>query len=434
MIRFRTIAAGAVAALMGMAVVTGPATAAEVKSTTPESFIGDAVGDAVGRALNLEVLGTKLTLGQALANVKLDKTLTDVNKTLSAVAQGAGNLAVLSSIVDSSADLGKQSDVKAESCAQALPVAGLLELDIACGLSLSKIVNGLPIASSEGRVAGLDLSANTVLSGLLGDLNLQERLAPVTDTVATVTDLLSSTLQGVGLPAVDLTTTLDDLINSILNTKTLEVEIGKSVSSVIGEATKLTSTSSANGAVIRVLPTPELLNGTILDKPLITITVGGSSATAVLNRTTGKATPSVNASLVKVELNQLLQTLGLPAVIDIAPGQDITLLEGTPLESTIKIGAGSTTTKADGTALAIADGVSLQLLKGLAGGIKLELAHSEASLKGAPEVVVLNEVVRTVTAPVELPRTGNPAALPLIGGALLVVAVAARRLVLRFSH
>jgi LPXTG-motif cell wall-anchored protein len=114
--------------------------------------------------------------------------------------------------------------------------------------------------------------------------------------------------------------------------------------------------------------------------------------------------------------------------IAVAPGQSIKLLEGTPLESEIIVGNGSTVKNPDGSVGAIADGVSLRLLKGVNGGLNLDLAHAEAGVAGSPAVADVIEVPRAS----ELPRTGGNAPwLPVAGATFILAAVVTRRFVLR---
>ena len=416
MTRIRVIAAGAVAAALGAALVSGPATAAEIKSSTPEHY----AGDALGRALNLSVLGNKVTLGGSLAKAGLDPAATDAVKKVTASASGAGQLAVLSSTVNTAADLENTTAIGTEKCAQvvSLPApVNVLNAGLACGVSSSKVVNDLPQAVSEGRVAGLNVTLNNVLA---------------TTPIGGVLDTVLTTVAGLtpeALNAVD--TTLSDLVDSAVNTETLKVTVGKSTSSVIGEAGKVTSAASADGAKIEILPTP-LLNNVLQSQPVATIAVSSSSAKAVYDRASGVATPSFDAALVTVRLAAPLTNLigGGVTEIKVAPGETVTILQGTPLESTIIVADGSVTKDAaTGAVRAVADGVALHLLKGISGGILLELAHSEAGVLGAPAVEVLSENIRAV--PTELPRTGGAAALPLIGSGLFVAALAFRRLFVR---
>ena len=83
---------------------------------------------------------------------------------------------------------------------------------------------------------------------------------------------------------------------------------------------------------------------------------------------------------------------------------------------------------ADGSVGAIADGVSLRLLKGINGGINLDLAHAEAGVAGSPAVADIVDIPRAA----ELPRTGGSGPwLPVAGATLIAAAVVTRRFVLR---
>ncbi len=106
-------------------------------------------------------------------------------------------------------------------------------------------------------------------------------------------------------------------------------------------------------------------------------------------------------------------------------------MAGTPLESTISLGAGRTISNPDGTVGAVADGVSLQLLKGVSGGIGIELAHAESAVGGAKGAISEQTIV-TVLPAKELARTGGAAPwLPMAGFGLILVAFLTRRLVAR---
>lgn len=425
MARIRVVAAGAVAAALGAALVSGPATAAEIQTSTPESY----VGDALGRALNLSVLGNKVTLGGSVANGALDPKAADDIKKITASATGAGQLAVLGSTVESAADLGKPEQVGVEKCAQVvnLPL-NLLNAGLACGVSSAKVLDEAPKAFSEGRVAGLSLKLNNALTAV---------------PVGGLLDTVFTTVGGLAPDVIDpVTTTVQDLLNSVIQTETLKVTVGKSTSSVIGEANKITSSATAEAAKIEILPTPVLGDLGIQNEPVATITVSSSSAKAVYDRNTGVATPSYDAALVTVRVAPPLTNLlgGGVTELKVAPGETLTILENTPLESTIVVADGSTTRDpATGAVRAVADGVKLDLLKGLGsttglgkGGILLELAHSEAGVRGVVPTQVLSESFRAAAPrPTELPRTGGAAVLPLLGGGFLVAALGVRRL---FGH
>ena len=386
------------ASLLISTAVAGPSSA-----DTPEKF----VGNAAGRALALRVLGKDLTFGVSTAAVE----------PLKAVATGQGQLLAATDALTSSVT-AEGSDAKAQKCGPvSLPaeIAGIVNLSAACsGATLAEITNGLPHASGEGSVATLGLSANTILSQLpVGDV-LDETLSPLLKQVDEATGLNAGT-------------TVNDLVQNILTTKTLDVALGKATSDVTTTADSVTSKATASGATIKLLPTPEFVNslGDIVTDPLATITVSSSSATATYNRSTGVATPSFDAALVSVKFNS---ALGLPT-LEIKPGVTRTILEGTPLESTIAVADGSTSKSADGGVGAIADGVSLQLLKGVNGGLGLQLAHSEVNVAGkvATKVVEPPKPAAPVVKSDTLPRTGGMPWMPIAGAGALGLAVLVRR-------
>jgi hypothetical protein len=84
----------------------------------------------------------------------------------------------------------------------------------------------------------------------------------------------------------------------------------------------------------------------------------------------------------------------------------------------------------NGTKVAVADGVSLLLLKGLSGGIGLSLAHAEAAAGGRSATVSVQERKPPVIVKPELARTGMESAwLPMVGGLMILAAFGTRRLV-----
>ena len=110
-----------------------------------------------------------------------------------------------------------------------------------------------------------------------------------------------------------------------------------------------------------------------------------------------------------------------------APGPTVTILEGTPAESTIPA-AGATNKEKTGSAVAAADAVRVHLLKGVEGGVVLGLGRATAAVSG-------REVQPKAPRPAaqELPRTGGT---NLVWPALGLLAAAGALLVLRrrFNH
>src|SRR5205823_137416 len=136
--------------------------------------------------------------------------------------------------------------------------------------------------------------------------------------------------------------------------------------------------------------------------------------------------------------------------LKVAPGETLTILQGTPLESTITVADGHTEIGPN-SAKAVADGVSLELLKGLSLGtgtaatasdpeaaVVLQLAHSESSASGAPAVVTPPAPPSAPAPPAAqvkaLALTGPSPWLGVVGMVLLGSAYGARRLSRRSAH
>ncbi|HUR17544.1 MAG TPA: LPXTG cell wall anchor domain-containing protein [Acidimicrobiales bacterium] len=402
MAKNRRLAAAAGAITLASVFTAGPVSA----QSTAEVYLGS----ASGRALNVQLLGVGATLGVSSSKV---------TSQLTAVAEGAGQL--LNSGTTAKVDLSGNgtSETKPDACAVALPVADILNVGLACGSASGSIAGNNPVANSEGRLAGVTLDVENIL-GLAGLNN-------------TVTGLTSSTLGTVkttvtGLPVVgpilgDVVATVDSTVTDLLNTRTLEVTAGKSTSSVVTDAGKVTSLATASGAEIKILPIRLPVAGVDVG-PLATITVGSASAKAVYDRATGTSTPSFDPSLVTIKLGATA-LLGAQE-IKVPVGVSQTILAGTPLESDIIVAAGRNVTNPDGTVGAIADGVKLHLLKGVNNGILIELAHAEAGVGGTPAAAA------PAAAPnVELPRTGGTPWIPLAGVSILGLAVLVRRVLVR---
>ncbi|MHB1718270.1 MAG: hypothetical protein ACYCV5_13230, partial [Acidimicrobiales bacterium] len=126
-------------------------------------------------------------------------------------------------------------------------------------------------------------------------------------------------------------------------------------------------------------------------------------------------------------------TVGSPATgahtVSIAPGQSQTFLAGTPLASTISVGAG-TVTQGTGSAGASATGVTLDLGQGIDGGIEVDLASGTASVSGVAPAAATPSAALPFSAPpapapatvipdVTTVHTGEPwgGSLPLVGAA-----------------
>jgi hypothetical protein len=414
----RLAAVAVVATVVGALVGVAPASA-----DTAERF----VGSGGGRALDISLLGQKLSFGDAPGTV---------NSALDPVAKAAGQ--VLPSLVGATtATTSTGTAQDGETCGLPQlpdPVGDVLQLGVACSTSVASVLNGLKSTSSNGYVASVGLDASSLLSQLPLPVDLQGTLDQITTPVLdALQPILGPVAEQSGVDVDQTVDTLTGVLNDLLKTKALDVSLGKATSSVVTDASKLTSVGTAEGATIKLLP----VSTTLGEIPLAVIKVGSSKATATYDRGLGKAVPSFSAALVTIDL---APALGLPAAlshIEVAPGQTVKILEGTPLQSTITVADGKSVDLPDGGVKAIADGVSLELLQGLNassataydGGLAVRLAHSEAQVAGAPAQTTPAEAqVQGITA---LPRTGGTPWIPIAGLGILAVALIGRRAAVR---
>ena len=442
--RIRSLAPLAVAvALAGSAFAITPAKAAETVTVKPETF----AGGAASRALDLSILGQKLTLGDTVANIV--KGVTDSGATsLLAKAIGTGQLSLLGNTTATSSLTANGTDNKPAACAGiALPelISQILSIGLACGSSSASINNGLLNTVATGTVGDISLSLNNLLAPL-GLANLTETL-PIGGLLTTLLGVTESLNLPVGnLAGLNLNSLLSDLLGNVLNTKTLSVTIGDAVSTVTNTVNTVTAKAHSSAVDIKILPLP-VIGGLLQDKPLLQILIGEANATATYDRLTGLPVgdPTFDPAIVRIK-GLLIETLGLGGLlggatggtaepgggIKLALGQDITLLAGTPLESTIKLGVGKIVDDGAFGKKAVADGVAIELLKGISGGIVLNLAHAEAgAISKLAQTKVLElpsiDIARDIPTPTALPRTGAETAIPLALAGAAVAIMAARR-------
>jgi hypothetical protein len=424
----RLAAIAVVATVIGALVGVAPASA-----DTPERLVGLAAGRALDISLpNLaDNSRINLSFGDATGVVK---------STADPVAKAAGqilpSLVGATSATTGSGTVQDPAAPQTEKCGLPQlpdPIGQTLQLGVACSTSVASVVNGLSSANSTGKVTSLGVNASGLLSQLplpidpqatINDLTAEAKaaLAPITGPLAEAT----------GVSVDETLDTVTSILDSVLEAKAVDVTLGQATSSVTTDLSKLTSVATADAATIKLLPLDVV--GVGEDLPLATIKIAPSKATATYDRGTGTATPDFTAALVTIDLlPSVLDALGLPANlshIELAPGQTHTILEGTPLQSTITIANGTKQVLPDGTAKATADGVSLKLLQGLGasslsamdGGVVLQLSHSEAEVAGAPAVATPQVLAQTA-----LPRTGGTPWIPMAGIGILAVALVGRR-------
>ena len=419
----KRIAAAAVSLIVIGGLAGSPARA-ETVVQKPETYLGS----ATATGLDISLLGNAATFGF---------TKVEGNSALDALATGAGQLLVEGTATeakisgaDQSADSGEQCAVPnlAQMVQEGVGLDLGIGLDIACSHSTASTAGSLPVSHSEASVAELNVSANVLLDTLgLGD--------PIDEATGELIGALEPLFgQFDGTPLEGTIDTLSDLLDDVINTQTLRVAAGTSVSDVVTNGDVVTSTGLAQGAVIDVLPTGAIDPLTLEQSPVLTIEVGAAKATAVYDRAGGTSSADYDPALVRVTLDKTV-ALGLGLndgsedfVVEVAPGADQTIeVPGIGVLARIAVAAGSTVTNPDGSVGAIADGVRVEVLPGVSGGVVLGLAHAEAGVAGSPAVI------QDIVPVVELPRTGGSALLPVAGLALLGLAAATRRFSRRAS-
>lgn len=389
------------------------------------------------RGLELAIGNQGLTLGVAMA---------EVDSTPKAIGIGAGQCALLGNDDDpNNLPCTDESTVKSAYpgdpgtdellCAGKLPAPldSVLTLNAACGSSVSGVnKKGVAFTKSTGKVASLSakLPVGLKLVPLNIDLNqvdqivdaLTGALAPVIDqTPGLVKDVLNGTVgtakdttDGVTDDAQDVVDGVLEIIQGLDATDALKIELGTSDTKVTQDGDLIGSTSEAFGARIGLIGMPSVLdeNGLALDDAdplengLVIIEVGSARASASVNKATAEAVSAASPALVTLKVRDITSPTPKYVEVSVAPGQTITVLQGTPAESTI-VAADSTTEQVDGRASAVADAVRLHLLKGVNGGVKLALAGANAAAS-----------VDVVKSAPPVPSTQNrpPKTLPVTGG------------------
>ena len=456
----RRVGALAAAGVLLTAVASGPVGA---QTTTPASYTGTASGYALKLALGPQ----NLTAGSSTAAASSAGT---------GEATGSGFSSVPVSPLQAATTATAKNppgETKPEVCGDAAlnavetALQNVLKLGLGCGAASATGTGLTSTASASGKVAALDLNVAPITTALPVTGGLVGGVETITTTVGTICAALPAATP---LPTVctSATSTVDSVVDSITSTSLLGAEFGSSVSDVLVNGTSVTSESTASGAIIRIVPTPNL-DGTPIGEPLATITVSRANAKVVCDLGNGNAVPAFDPAIVRVKFGGPLATLipvtvpdAIPAInipanpviapivdpkvayqageLTITPGATVVLFPGTPIESEIVVGGGTSKVNPDRSASATADGVKLHLLRTLgtgataaltplAGGLLVNLAHAEATGACVAAVTTAAPPAPPVETPRELPRTGGDSApwIPAAGVAVVALAIISRR-------
>jgi hypothetical protein len=308
------------AVLAGAAALTGAFVAGPAQADAPEVFSGS----AAGTVLDLSVRGTQATFGSSEATVNsAGVARSKASGMVLPVSVSAGGTTTGGTTVPAVTVGGAVSERSAEAppgervvrdraCAtpaELEDVAELLGLGLVCGSARADNTDE-PSASAEGSIAELEVSVTQVVSKVEEVLAQNGQALPIGDTLA---GLLGEVCEAAGAggaegrPAedavCDATTTVKELVETVLKTQVVDVELGKSTSSVSAGSSSVTSEATAAGGTIKILPSPQV-DGLVATEPLVTISVADGRAKTVYNRGEGAATAEVDPAIVRIKLNQ----------------------------------------------------------------------------------------------------------------------------------
>jgi hypothetical protein len=249
------------------------------------------------------------------------------------------------------------------------------------------------------------------LRGLeLAQLSVGGSTASVTTDAASVVSAAEAALIQLELPAIgDLT----DVVTGLL-TDVLDAVVGELSEGLAGTFKELvpTAVELVNG-VLDAVTLPDLLSSV---DPLLTVVVLPASVTSTYDRALGTVATSGAGAVATITLSSAFAALlGEDATtIEVPAGQSMTVLEGTPLESSFTFSDPVAVTRSgDGVEMSgtsvVAAGVDL--LTGVNGGVSLQIESVEALAGGDRPTAVLD---KTLDADSTLPVTGGGAALGAI--------------------
>lgn len=312
------------------------------------------------------------------------------------------------------------------------PLSDVLTLRAPCGSSLSKLNGkGLPISQNTGKI--LELSAKAPL-----DAQLLQSLLPggindetIDDLAGQLTDTLSPILGQAPKEVQDALQNILQIVDGAADTEAIKIQLGPSESNIAPKGQTVTVDSSSAGARIGILGLPtvdaqglQVGAADPLENGLVIVDVGASRSSATFDKKTTTADSAASAALVTVKVRDVTSPEPKYVEVSVAPGQSVTVLQGTPAESTITA-ASSSTDKGEGRAAAAADAVGLHLLKGVNGGVRVGLGRTTAGVS----VEADEEPPAQKKSPTPLPVTGG--GLPFSGIALILLLGAAGTLVVR---
>ena len=410
-----------------------------------------AEGEGNARALELSVLGKRIEVGRAKANVHVE---TPTGTKVTGMAGGICNL-----LGDSTTDCNLQKEVSSstgdngnndDSCLVETPnvagLAGILDLGVGCQDSNSKVTDNKATGHNIGRLAklgvGLDLSGIlSTVTGVTGPdpvanvvkgpevTGVFDLVKGTTPTELNALDAVITTVQNTTYPVADL---IDDILTGVaIKGKALDVSVLEGKVDVTNDGPKTKIASDAATVKINLLAV-ELgeLNLPVdlpialpdLSQGLLQIEVTPSHAEATFNADSGICNSDAKSSLARLKVANLLGGGGFTEieVPNLSALNSILGVLGDVLSISInKTSVSPPKTGQNGdTCSAYASGLEIHALKGLSGGISLRLAAVDAGFGGN----AVPQRLAAVDVKPPLPTTGGPTYLYWAIGAALGVA------------
>lgn len=410
-------------ATVGLSVV---AVGALFAGTAGAQTAGSYAGQASAEALTINLFGIDLTTSKATAELTSAPLAKAMATQILTPAIAPPKPATAQAVTVGANEASDEAD-----CTGGLPdlseIPALARADITCGTATAALTQG----GGDARGLGAQVVLEPSVSGLLGAIQLQE---PAQQVAGTIREALNPLVEALtDTPIDEALTTVEEVLDQTLSLEsTARISIAPALAQVTAKDCVLTSVAHAQAIRVELLPvakditTDGLLPADLTaGEPLLTITLANAEVTKRIPicGNGGEEVVEHKPALLTVETGstELLETLGLASQkIDVAPGQSLCVLEGTPLETCLA--AASSGVDANGNPFA--DSGSIELFKGVNNGITLVTGRASSGGGAAPA-----PAAPAVAVPAgELPRTGGSATLPIVGGALLALAAATGRL------
>jgi hypothetical protein len=394
------------------AALSGTGTPAASQNASAYALSGDA------RAAELAIGGQGVTLGAAISRADSKPSaegLAAGQCSLLGDAPEPSKVTCEESTTETSSSPGEGGEAGATCAAPSLPdpLGTVIVLATACGSSSSTIAKGVPTTLNEGKVA--EAAVELDLSGLSGEL--QGVKEQVVDALQDLT----------GQAPEPIRTALDQILNVVDVGQAGKVQIGVATSNIGAVPNGIEVVSTAAKARIGVLGIPELdddgnpvpgsANATT--NGILIVEIGQSTASVTVDTEKATAEAAADPAIVRIKVRDITQLKPTYTEIPVAPGQSQTVLEGTPLESTIT--AANSEISNEGTkAAASSAAVRLDLIKGVQGGIQLALGRTTAAAQVQPAAEPPEPETQPDTEP--LPVTGGNSLWPKLGLLLVIAA------------